>query len=105
MYKIFSNIINERLCKWVEEFHKIDESQSGFRPNYSCVDNMFIMQSLVQKYLSKPGGRFYVLYVDFKKAFDSLIHFNLFTCLKNIGVNGKVLRILVSLYSNMVNYV
>ena len=48
--KLVSNTINECLCKWVEKFHKIDESQSGFRSNYSRMDNMFMIQSLAQKY-------------------------------------------------------
>ena len=78
MYKIFSNIIYDRLYVWAEEFNKIDESQAGFRSGYSTVDNIFTLQSLIQKYLSKPNGRFYVLYVDFKKAFDGLNHHKLF---------------------------
>ena len=82
MYKIFSNILYDRLRKWAELNNKIDEAQSGFRAGYSTTDNIFILQSLVQKYLSKQGGRFYVLYVDFKKAFDSVVHQNLFNCLK-----------------------
>ena len=105
MYKIFSNILYDRLRKWAELNNKIDEAQSGFRAGYSTTDNIFILQSLVQKYLSKQGGRFYVLYVDFKKAFDSVVHQNLFNCLKNIGVSSKMLKILLSIYSNMRSFV
>ena len=60
MYKIFSNILHNRLCEWAEQNDKIDEAQSGFRAGYSTTDSIFILQSLVQKYLSKPRGRFYV---------------------------------------------
>jgi hypothetical protein len=67
MYKIFSNIIYDRLFNLAENFDKIDESQAGFRAGYSTIDNIFILQSIVQKYISKPGERFYVLYVDLKK--------------------------------------
>ena len=66
---------------------------------------MFTLQSLIQKYLSKPGGRFYVLYVDFQKAFDGLVHHNLFTCLHKNGVKGKILRVLISMYTNLHAYV
>ena len=31
MYKIFSNIIFDRITRWVEEFNILDESQNGFR--------------------------------------------------------------------------
>ena len=101
MYKIFSNIIYDRLCKWSEIYNILDETQAGFRSGYSTTDNIFSLQSLIQKYISKPGGRFYVLYVDFLKAFDSINHLDLFNCLKRKGLHGNILRILVSMYSEM----
>jgi len=39
MYKIFSNIIYNRLCLWSEEFDKIDEAQAGFRSGYSYISH------------------------------------------------------------------
>ena len=65
MYKIFSNILYNRLCKWADFNNKIEEAQAGFRKGYSTIDNLFTLQSMVQKYTCKPCGRFYVLYVDF----------------------------------------
>ena len=62
---------------------------------------MFILQSLVQKFISKPGDRLYVLYVDFLKAFDSLVHHKLFTCFMRKGIQGNVLRVLTSMYSKL----
>ena len=67
MYKIFSSIINNRLYQWAEDHHKIDEAQSGFIRNYSTADNIYSLQAVIKKYLSKQGGRFYCLYVDFRK--------------------------------------
>ena len=101
MYKIFSGIINDRLYAWAADHDIIEESQAGFRPGYSVADNLFCLQSMVQKYITKPGGRFYVLYVDFKKAFDSLLHFKLFSNLADKGMNGKVLTVLISMYSKL----
>jgi hypothetical protein len=92
MYKIFSNIIYDRLYILAEKFDKIDESQAGFRAGYFTIDNIFILQSTVQKYISKSGGRFYIHYVDFKKAFDGLKHFNLFN--NRCGVRGNLFRVL-----------
>ena len=66
---------------------------------------MFILQCLIQKYISKPGGRFYVLFIDFQKVFDCINHLNLFTSLKQKGLNGKILQILISMYSEMNSYV
>ncbi len=101
MYKIFSSIITDRINEWAEKNTIIEESQSGFRSGYSVVDNLFCLQSMIQKYTSKPGGRFYVLYVDIKKTFDSLVHFKLFTSLYAKGMDGKILIVLQSMYANL----
>ncbi|MEW8545659.1 MAG: reverse transcriptase family protein [Candidatus Thiodiazotropha sp.] len=84
-----------------EDFSKIDEAQSGFRPGYSTVDNLYCLMTTVQKYLSKKGGRFYFLFVDFSKAFDSISHEKLIKCLIRKGVGGKFLKLLISMYNDL----
>ena len=56
---------------------------------------------MIQKYLGQTGGRFYVLYIDFKKAFDSLHHNKVFASLNKKGVQGKMFQMLLSMYSNL----
>ena len=99
MYKIFSHVATNRIYNWAERESKIDEAQAGFRKGYSAVDNIFSLQSMAQKYLSKKGGRFYCLYVDFSKAFDSLIHEKLFRSIARKGITGKLLNVFISMYS------
>jgi len=60
MYKIFTGVINKRLYEWAETNNKIDESQSGFRTGYSAIDNIFCLQAIAQKYLSKKEVDFIV---------------------------------------------
>ena len=84
---------------WAEEHNKINESQSGFRRNYSTTDNLFSLNAIIQKYLSRKCGRFYCLYVDFKKAFDTLNHKKIFEMLRRIGVNGHMLNTLQLMYT------
>ena len=101
MYKTFSIILNKRLYSWAEENEKLDEAQAGFRAGYSAVDNIFSLSAVCQKYLSKRGGRFYCLYVDFQKAFDKVEHEQLFKSLMKKGIHGKFLRTVKSMYSNL----
>ena len=68
--KIFTSIINNRLKVWCDTNEKIGEEQSGFRKDHSTIDSMFILHTLITKYLRHTGGRFYALFVDFEKAFD-----------------------------------
>jgi hypothetical protein len=60
---------------------------------------MFSLQAMIQKYISRPQGRFYVLYIDFKKAFDSLVHYNIFKNILSKDANGKLIKVLISMYS------
>ncbi len=99
--KIFTKILNERLVTLTEKFELQREEQAGFRKGYSTTDNIFTLQSLIQKYCSRKGGRFYVVFVDFSKAFDTIPHSMLFYQLMSKGVHGKVLNVLRSMYASL----
>ena len=86
---------------WYETNHKIDELQSGFRTGYSAIDNIFCLQAIVQKYLSKKGGRLYCLYIDFRKEFDKINHYVLFQSLQRKCIDGNVLHVLLNMYNSL----
>ena len=90
-----------RLTKWSENNNVIDESQAGFRKNHSTIDNIFVLQALIQKYISKPRGRFFCIFFDFQKAFDSIQHDKLWNTLTRKNINGKILNVLKSMYSKL----
>ncbi|MEW8544973.1 MAG: reverse transcriptase family protein [Candidatus Thiodiazotropha sp.] len=99
--KILTGMLYKRIYEWAEENSKIDECQAGFRKGYSTTDNLFTLMSMGQKYLSKKGGRFYCLFVDFSKAFDRVNHAELINSLIRKGVHGKFLKLLIAMYSNL----
>ena len=101
--KIFITILTSRLTDWAETHNVIDESQAGFRKGYSTIDNIFSLQAIVHKYLCREGGRFYCIFIDFKRAFDSIQHASLWYSLERKGVspNGKFLSIFRSMYSQL----
>ena len=99
--KIFTGILNDRIYKYCTENDKLEEAQAGFRKGYSTTDNIFTLQSMVQKYLSKSGGRFYCLFIDFSKAFDTVDHQKLLSSLNKKGIGGKLFKILLSMYQKL----
>ena len=60
---------------------------------------MFILKSLIDKCINTNGGNIYSCFVDFRKAFDSVIHPGLQFKLKELNINGKFYDILSSLYA------
>jgi len=68
--------------------------------NYRTVDHVFILKSIINKYLFKCKKKLYVCFVDFKKAFDSVWRSALFLKLQNKGIQGKFYNILHDMYSN-----
>ncbi len=56
---------------------------------------------MAQKYLSKQRGRFYVSFVDFSRAFDSIPYCHLWYQLITEGIHGNILKVLISMYSNL----
>ena len=55
--KIFTKILNERFISWAKENNVDKEEQAGYRRNYSTIDQIFNLQSLVHTYMFKSKSR------------------------------------------------
>ena len=99
--KIFTKILNNRLIIWAEKSGLFFENQAGYRKGYSTIDQIFCLNSIIQKYLSKKGGRLYAIFVDFSKAFDRVPHCLLWERLINDGVHGRILIIIRNMYNTL----
>lgn len=69
--KVFTSIINNRLNKYLEENKILNETQSGFRKEYSTIDNIMVLYSLIEYFKSKKN-KLYCCFIDFTKAFDNV---------------------------------
>ena len=59
------------------------KEQAGFRTGYSTIDHIFTLVTMVKKKLNnKRGGKVYVAFTDYKKAFDTLDRENLWVAWK-----------------------
>ena len=71
---LFNIILNTRLDKFLEENDVIDASQIGFKKNARTSDHIFVLKTLIDKYINQPGGRLFRCFAGFRKAFDTVIH-------------------------------
>ena len=63
--KLFTSVINQRIIKFVEKQRIVSHHQIGFKKSYRTADHIFVVKTLINKYLHE-------CFVDFKKAYDSV---------------------------------
>jgi hypothetical protein len=85
---------------WERTYDILSDSQFGFRKGLSTIDDIFVLQSLVNKYLS-DRKRLYCCFIDFQKAFDSVDRVKLWQEIFHSGVQCKMLKVIRSLYDNV----
>jgi hypothetical protein len=98
--KLFTSILNNRLLIWDSDNDIITDAQFGFKPGASTVDAIFVLQSLINRTLKKKR-RLYCCFVDYQKAFDFIDRSSLWSKLVNLGIQGKMFKIIKSLYENV----
>ena len=95
--KLFSRVLNNRLIAWAEQYEVYIEAQAGFRKGMSTTDNIFVLHGIISNTLNQ-GGTLYCAFVDFKKAFDFVVRDILWYKLIKLGVRGKILEVIRSMY-------
>ena len=83
--KILLKIIARRLSEYCERVGILPEEQSGFRPNRSTTDMMFVIRRL-QELARKKRIPLYVCFIDLTGAYDSVDRTLLWTLLARFGV-------------------
>jgi hypothetical protein len=97
IYKTFSKIILHRITKILDENQPVE--QAGFRSNYSAVDHIHAVRQIIEK-CKEYNITFYCCFVDYCKAFDSLLHIKIWEALKRQGVEHKYIRLIRNIYTN-----
>jgi len=91
VYKIFSILINNRLTKIVES--KLEYCQMGFRPNWSTIDNIFIVRQIIEK-CHEVNIELHNIFIDYTHAFDSVFRAKIIECLNKYEVPSKLIKLI-----------
>ena len=75
----------------------LHEGQAGFRVNRSCMDNVYSLNEIVQ-YRLREGRHTYAFFLDVCKAYDTLWHDGLWVKLWDMGVKGRMWRVIKNMY-------
>ena len=97
--KLFSTILLERLLEFRSKYCPDPPNQLGFTKKAQTYDHILTMKTISSKY-GKLKEPVFAIFVDFKKAFDSVCRQALFLKLAKIGVTGNFYQVLRNMYSN-----
>ena len=75
------------------------EGQAGFRLKRSCIDNVYTLSELVQGRL-REGKTTYAFFLDVQKAYDMVWRDGLWLKLWDMGVKGRIWRVIKKMYES-----
>ena len=99
--KLFSSILLARLIQFRKENCDDPINQLGFTKRAQTSDHLFTLSTIISKYKLKKRP-IYSVFIDFRKAFDSICRQALFYKLATSGVVGKFYDSLRYMYSNSI---
>lgn len=102
--KLFSTVLLNRLIKYRKENCPDPPNQLGFTKGAQTYDHILTMQTIASKY-RKLKSNVYAVFVDFRKAFDSVCRQALFLKLAKSGATGKFYDVLRAMYSKSKAYI
>lgn len=92
--KPFNAILNRKLETILTDNDIICREQIGFTEKCRTSDHVFVLKTLIDKYAKHPGGKLYTCFVDFRKAFETVIHSALFTKVIQYNITGSFLDLI-----------
>ncbi len=79
--KIYGRILNERMMKITDK--SVGDEHGGFQKSRECVDQIFAMKILVEKYLEKDR-KLFAAFMDLEKACDGVDRKSLWETLESV---------------------
>ena len=102
--KVFETLLHKRPIAYWEKFDLFTNHQFGFRKKHST--NLAILDYIETILdLRDKNNIVSTTFIDIRKAFDSVNHKISLDKLKNYGVRGKPLHLLISYFSNRMQYI
>ena len=96
--KLVGRVIQNCLQKLAECV--LPESQCGFQRGRGCTDMIFVVRQLAEKAIEHNSNQ-YLVFVDLRKAYDSVPHSALWIALRKLGVPDDLITLIKSFHQDM----
>ena len=100
VYKLYCQILNHRLTAWSEVNNVLCDEQNGFRPGRYTIDHAGNLTNVLENRHKKKLSTF-AAFIDVSKAYDRINRELLWHKLSQMGISGRFLASLQSLYKNV----
>ena len=97
--KMLLTVLAKRLEGTLSRKGLLSREQAGFRAGEECVGQAAALLEVLQRRQVR-GRRTYALFVDLSKAYDVVPHGALFAKMEQLGVRGRLLGFVQSLYAS-----
>ena len=94
--KTYNKVLLNRIYNPINEI--LGENQAGFRKHRSTVEQVHVIERIIEDGIinEKP---YFIIFVDFQKAFDSIDRKIMWEILRNMGVPDKMIKAISCLYA------
>jgi len=90
-----------RLNKFLTKRNIICSEQIGFSKGMRTSDHIFVLKTLIDKYTQQGSKKLYSCFIDFRKAFDTVRHEELFYKLRLNGISDLFYNVIKNMYGNI----
>ena len=85
--KLYDTLIMNRIKIWMD----VDNCQAGIMEGRGCLEQMCTVRLLCD-YVNYKKFKLYVLFIDYRKAYDKIPRSKLIECLKSVGCGRRMLK-------------
>ena len=98
--RVLTRIMKNRADSLIERLGLRAPTQCGFREGHGCLDALFTLQHLIDS-ARNDNALLWVVFVDFRKAFDKVRRDLLIERCANLGISGQFLQAIIMLYDKV----
>ena len=96
--KVLLRILTKRIDKFMSQSGKWSIYQCGFKKDHRTDDNLFVLNTIYNKYVKDMNKDVYIAFIDFSKCFDKINRDMMMYKLLKYDISGPIYKIIKSVY-------